>query len=693
MIRQVFAWFLKRPDIKVKSGVEIYRMPRTALIWILASLTSVIIPHMLRMPVWLTLLCGCCIGTSVLIFQGRISHPGSKIKTSIVFVVLFAIVTQYGRDIFSTDAIVGVLVVGIALKLLEMKKKQDVLMVIYLCYFTVLAEFIYSQSIPVAIYMALTVLVITSALMSITQTEEFQRPMRTLKLSGIVLLQSIPLMAILFLIFPRIAPLWSVPMQNSNGITGLSDEMSPGDIGDLTRSGDLAFRVEFSSEIPPYSQLYWRGITLEQFDGREWSRRRFRNAQYLGVDKQELYPWFREIRTLGEPVRYNVIMEPTQQSWVFTLMVPQLTNERLFMRREFQVGTQRPINQRMSYDATSYLDHIVDLEMSRGMTNNNLSIPESGNEQSRAFAEQMYAEAESDEDFINTILQYIRNNEFFYTLSPSLLGENAIDDFLFNTREGFCEHYASTFTYLMRAAGIPARVVTGYQGGEFNKYNDTLIVRQYDAHAWSEVWLEGRGWVRVDPTAAVAPGRIEFGSQFTFQEDEGFLDDEVFSLLQFRSSSLLINDLILRMEMIDYAWNRFVLNYDQGMQFALFSRLFENVNQRKVLLSLLVFMFLFTGLTAFMVLRKPIKKAQTPVNALYLKFCRFLGDNGINRHSGEAPMIYSERVAAVQPQWATDVAAITRLYMELAFNKISPEERLGKTHQLKLAIRKFQVIN
>jgi transglutaminase-like putative cysteine protease len=693
MIRQLLSWLFKRPNIKVTSGVEIYRMPRTALIWILASLTAVILPHISRMPIWLTLLCACCIGTSILIFQGRLSHPGSKIKTAIVFIVLVSIVAQYGRDIFSTDAIVGVLVVGIALKLLEMKKKRDVLMVIYLCYFTVLAEFIYSQSIPIAIYMMLTVLVITSALMSITQTEEYQRPMRTLKLSGIVLLQSIPLMAILFLIFPRISPFWAVPLQSTSSITGLSDEMSPGDIGDLTRSGDIAFRVEFSSEIPSYNELYWRGITLEQFDGREWSRRRFRNAQYLGVDKPQLYPWFREIQMLGDPVRYNVIMEPTQQSWVFTLMVPQLTNERLFMRREFQVGTQRPINQRMSYDASSYLDHVVDLELSRQMTINNLSIPENGNEESRAFAEQMYAEAGSDTEFINSILQHIRDNEFFYTLSPSLLGENGIDDFLFNTREGFCEHYASTFTFLMRAAGIPARVVTGYQGGEFNKYNETLIVRQYDAHAWSEVWLEGQGWVRVDPTAAVAPGRIEYGSQFTFQEDEGFLDDEVFSLLQFRSSSLLINDLILRMEMIDYAWNRFVLNYDQGMQFSLFSRLFENVNQRKILLSLLAFMFLFTSLSAFIVLRKPSKKAQTPVNALYLKFCRFLADNGISRQSGEPPIIYCDRVAAVQPQWATDVANITKMYMDLAFNKPSPEEQQEKTLQLKQAIRKFRVIN
>lgn len=698
MIRRVLSWFLKRPEIKVSTGVEVYRLPRTALIWILASLTAVTLPHVGRMPVWLTVLCVCCVGISILIFQGRMSHPGSKIKTSIVFLVLFAIIAQYGRDIFSTDAIVGVLVVGISMKLLEMKKRRDVLMVIYLCYFTVLSEFIYSQSIVIALYMAFVILIITSALMSITQTEEFQRPMRTLKLSGVVLLQSIPLMAILFLLFPRISPLWSVPLQSTNGITGLSDEMAPGDIGDLTRSGDVAFRVEFGGSIPAYNQLYWRGITLDRFDGRQWSRNRPR------VNPQSLNPralnseinvalWYQNIQLLGSSVPYNVIMEATQQNWIYTLMVPQISNDRLWMRREFQVGTARPITQRFSYDAESYLDHVVDETLGDRDRRRNTSLPDEGNLQSRAFARQLYEESASDTEFVNAILQYIRDNEFFYTLSPSLLGVDTIYDFLFNTREGFCEHYASAFTYLMREVGIPARVVLGYQGGEFNKYNGTLIVRQYDAHAWTEVWLEDQGWVRIDPTAAVAPDRVEFGSQFTLQEDENFLDDELFSMLKYRSSSLLLNDLILRLEMIDYAWNRFVLNYDVGMQFSLFSRIFDSVNQKKIVMSLLALIFLFTGGVAILVLRKPTRKELAPVNALYLKFCKFLSDNGINRQPGETPMSYCARITAIQPQWSQDVAAITGLYMDIAFAPNTKQEADAKTRALKQAIRKFKIIN
>jgi len=693
MIFQWKSWITKRPDKNVSASTDIYKLPRTSLVWIIASLVSVILPHILRLPVWLTLFCLGCITTSVLIFQGRISYPGSKIKTVVVFLVITSIVFQYGRDIFSTDAIVGVLLVGVTLKLLEMKLKRDVLMVIYLCYFTVLAEFIYSQAIPVAVYMILCIVIITSALMSITQTEEYQRPVRTLKLASLVLFQSVPLMAMLFLLFPRIGPLWAVPLQNASGVTGLSDEMAPGDIGDLTRSGDVAFRVEFASEIPNYNELYWRGVTLDTFDGRGWSRGINSFAQFLGTSRFRDRPWFEAIEYQGRDVKYNVNMEPTQQNWIYTLMVPQIRDQRFIMRQEYQVETRRPIGQRLTYDATSYLEYVVDPSLSREISQRTRTLPETGNDQSREFARQLYSESGSDREFVNAVLEHIRNENFSYTLSPALLGENSIDEFLFNTREGFCEHYASAFTFLMRSAGIPARVVLGYQGGEFNKYNGTLIVRQYDAHAWTEVWLEGDGWVRVDPTAAIAPDRIEFGSQFTLQEDATFLEDEVFSMLKFRSSSAFINDLILRIEMIDYAWNRFVLNYDQGMQFSLFSNIFDRVSKEKILMTLFFVMVAFVGITAYFVLRKRAEKIQTPANALYLKFCDFISDNGISRLPGETPWEFSKRIAAIQPQWARDVTNITDIYMTLAFSPVDENRYQEGVRQLKLAVRKFRVAN
>jgi transglutaminase-like putative cysteine protease len=692
MLKQWAANMFTSSPGEMQSHSEIYRMPRTSMIWILSALTSVILPHVIRMPVWLTLLCLFCIGISILIFQGRLSYPGSKLKTLVVFLVLFAIVAQYGRDIFSTDAIVGVLIVGVTLKLLELKKKRDVLMVIYLCYFTVLAEFIYSQVIPVAVYMVLCVLIITCSLMSITQTEEFQRPRRTLKLSALILLQSVPLMAFLFVLFPRIGPLWSMPLQSASAKTGLSESMAPGDIGDLTRSGDVAFTVAFDSNVPDYKDLYWRGLTLDRFDGREWSRGNNAFGRFLGANATRSTPWFDAIEYLGNTVSYSVIMEPTQQNWVFTLMVPQFLDDRMIMRQEYQVETRRPVSQRFNYQARSYLEHKVDARLSREIRGRTLSLPPDGNDNARAFAQELYEQAGSDRAYVNAVLDFIRNENFYYTLSPGLLGDNPIDDFLFRTREGFCEHYSGAFTFLMRAAGIPSRVVLGYQGGEFNKYNGTLIVRQYDAHAWSEVWFEDDGWVRIDPTAAVAPGRIEFGSQFTFQEDENFLNDDVFSILKLRSSSAIINDLILRKEMIEYAWNRFVLNYDQGMQFSLFSRLFDSVSQAKIYFTIFGLVILFVAVIAFLVLRKPAEKPLPPATSLYLKFCKFLADNGISRRAGETPLHFRDRVVAIQPGWKTDVCRITDIYMELAFASAGEgtEERM---RQLRQAIRRFKVIN
>ena len=692
MLKQWAANMFTSSPGEMQSHSEIYRMPRTSMIWILSALTSVILPHVIRMPVWLTLLCLFCIGISILIFQGRLSYPGSKLKTLVVFLVLFAIVAQYGRDIFSTDAIVGVLIVGVTLKLLELKKKRDVLMVIYLCYFTVLAEFIYSQVIPVAVYMVLCVLIITCSLMSITQTEEFQRPRRTLKLSALILLQSVPLMAFLFVLFPRIGPLWSMPLQSASAKTGLTENMAPGDIGDLTRSGDVAFTVAFDSNVPDYKDLYWRGLTLDRFDGREWSRGNNAFGRFLGANATRSTPWFDAIEYLGNTVSYSVIMEPTQQNWVYTLMVPQLLDDRMIMRQEYQVETRRPVSQRFNYQARSYLEHKVDARLSREIRGRTLSLPPDGNDNARAFAQELYEQAGSDRAYVNAILDFIRNENFYYTLSPGLLGDNPIDDFLFRTREGFCEHYSGAFTFLMRAAGIPSRVVLGYQGGEFNKYNGTLIVRQYDAHAWSEVWFEDDGWVRIDPTAAVAPGRIEFGSQFTFQEDENFLNDDVFSILKLRSSSAIINDLILRKEMIEYAWNRFVLNYDQGMQFSLFSRLFDSVSQAKIYFTIFGLVILFVAVIAFLVLRKPAEKPLPPATSLYLKFCKFLADNGISRRAGETPLHFRDRVVAIQPGWKADVCRITDIYMELAFAS-AEEGREERMRQLRQAVRRFKVIN
>jgi transglutaminase-like putative cysteine protease len=668
-----------KPTIAVRDG---YQIPRFAFTWLIAAVVSVILPHVLRMPLWLTGLCAACMVGRVLIWQGRMSLPSNRMKMSVVGAMAVLIVVQFGRDVFSTDATVGVLLVGITLKMLEMHQRRDVLMVIYLCYFTVVAEFIYSQSIPIAVYMGLSVAIITSALMSLHQTQESQQPWRTFKLSGVILLQSVPLMAAFFLLFPRISPLWSVPLQTNNGTTGLSENMSPGDIGELARSAEVAFRVKFTGESPDYSELYWRAITMDEFNGRQW-RRAFPMAQsqFLGPNPNQTADWFTNIDYRGRAYDYNVILEPTYENWIYTLQMPQIHDDRMLMRRDYQIDSVRRVTQRYTYDARSYLDFATDTtDPGPGGRSRLRALPQQGNTRAKAFATELRATVSSDEDFINAVLANFRNENFFYTLSPPTLGDNPVDEFLFDTRKGFCEHFASSFTFLMRAVGIPARVVTGYMGGEYNPYDGTLTVRQYDAHAWSEVWIQSKGWVRVDPTAAVAPQRVQQGSNTALQQEAAFMDDEVFTLMRFRDSQML-NDLRLQMERIDYAWNRFVLNYDQDMQFRLFNSLFGVVTQMKIVLAVVGFMLAVTVFVALTVFRKSIRSPLPPATRYYLHFCDYMASIGFARRKGESPSQYLERIGRQQPQWYDELERITQEFTALAYSGETPDPQRLKRFQ------------
>lgn len=670
--------------------LSLYRIPRTSFIWLLAAVVGVILPHVGRMPFWLTGLCALAVLGRILIYQGKMSYPGQLLKAGLVFVTLAAMALQFGSKILALDAMVNILIVGIALKLLEMHRKRDVLLVIYLCYFTLVAEFIYSQSIPVAVYLMLCVVLITSALLSLHQQQEHQRPLRTFKIAAQILIQSLPIMLALFLLFPRISPMWSVASSSNSALSGLSANMTPGDIGELISSPDVAFRVQFESSIPANKELYWRAISLDQFDGRSWGRGYNMSSQSLRENPRDTQDWFQNIEYSSEPVVYNVIMEPTNQHWVYTLKVPQFTDERFYMRSDYQVEARREVTQRMSYDARSYLDNRLESKLSKLSRRRNLALPENNqNQRSRAFAQQLRQQMGSDEAYVQALLSHFREQQFFYTLSPSLLGENSIDEFLFETMAGFCEHYSSAFTFLVRAAGIPARVVTGYQGGELNPFDNTLTVRQYDAHAWSEVWFEGQGWVRVDPTAAVAPERIELGSQIALQTEENFLSKVGFSMLRFRDS-LLINNLRFRLEMLDYRWNRFVINYDENMQLEFFSQLFGNVTSKKITFAVFGFIATCTALMGLLLLRKNRKKISDPATRLYLAYCKVLEKRGYSRAPSETPDQYYQRVSLLQPQQQTQMLAITNTYVDIAFKCSSQDNSLSdKISRLKSLVRTF----
>ncbi len=673
-----------------------FRIPRNSLAWVMVSLTAVILPHVPRMSAWLIVLCMVCIGVRVLIYQGRISYPGPLLKISLVVLTVLAIAMEFGRNIFSTEAMVSVLVVGISLKLLEMRQKRDVLLVIYLCYFTVVAQFIYSQSIPIAIYMVVCLALITAALISLSQSEHMQDPRRTLGLSVRMLALSVPMMLALFLLFPRMSPLWAVPLQRNAALSGLSENMAPGDIGNLIRSAEVAFRVKFLDPPPPKAELYWRALTLDFFNGRNWSRRSspMDGAQRLGPQRQSTASWFEAIEVEAPGIRYNIIQEPTGQRWLFNLKMPVLNQDGMLMLRDFQLESIRPVTQRLTYDVTSYLNHRADLRPDQGAMRRALNLPEQGNPLARQFANELWQRTGTPLSYANAVLAIFREQPFFYTLEPGTLGADAIDEFLFTSRAGFCEHYASAFTFLMRAAGVPARVVTGYQGGEFNPYDDTLIVRQYDAHAWSEIWLEGEGWIRMDPTAAVAPHRIDLGSEMAFQNEEGFLENSRFSMLRFRNYPL-VNMIRLRLETIDYAWNRWVLNYDAGNQSRLFSRLLGVITPQKLVFVLMGLLALTMSLLAWFLLRQKRPHLHDRAVRLYLRHCDFLARHGCCRLPGEGALSFLERVKKSHPEWADGMEDITRQFITLTYvnNERSSSDSEEGINRLRQSVRRFRLLH
>ena len=469
---------------------------------------------------------------------------------------------------------------------------------------------------------------------------------------GSYVVDLLPLMILFFVLFPRIAgPLWGLPSDAFAGMTGLSDTMTPGSISRLVQSDAVAFRAQFAGRPPPPAVRYWRGPVLENFDGRAWTPARG------GSDPAP------ESETGGTPVRYTVTLEPSNKRWIFALEVPDPlappTGTRL--TPDLQLLAARALEHRARYTLTSFPQHRFGMDADARVLRRALRLPEYGNPETRALARRLRAQSASDADLVNRTLRLFHDEPFVYTLTPPQLGSDGIDEFLFTTRRGFCEHYASAFTFLMRAAGIPARVVTGYQGGEFNRVGNYLIVRQSDAHAWSEVWLEGQGWVRVDPTAAVAANRIEQGIASALPAGEP---------LPFfvRTDAAWLRQLRLRWDALDNQWNQWVLGYNQERQIGLFASLgFGIVSWRELALGLVVGIGLLLGGIALLTLRNGRRPRGDEVQALYLKFCAKLAKAGIPRLATEGPLDFAARVRAARPEWATAVDDIVRCYVQLRY--------------------------
>ncbi|MBE7422251.1 MAG: DUF3488 domain-containing transglutaminase family protein [Zoogloeaceae bacterium] len=630
-------------------------LARSQELWLLACAVLTLAPDGARAPGWLIAAVALALLWRTAIWWRRAALPPRWLLSLLVLAGSVGVYLTH-RQFFGKDPGIALLILFLALKLLEMHRIRDGLAVVFLCYFLLFTHFLDEQGMDVAGITLIALVVITATLSNLAHAG---RPLVDhLRLSALMIAQAIPFMLVLFLLFPRVqGPLWGMPTDAYSGMSGLSDSMTPGSISSLSLSGEIAFRARFEDEIPPKPQLYWRGPVLRLFDGRTWR---------IGTQQEKVSPGG---TASGPAVRYTVTLEPHNKPWLFALEMPLAPPSGAFVSHELQVLSKTPVRSRLRYDMQSHIGFVPGVDEAEPVRHRHLDLP-GNNPRTRALAEQWRREATQAEAIIQRMLGHFRTERFFYTLNPPLLGANGIDQFLFETRRGFCEHYASAFVFFMRAAGIPARVVTGYQGGERNPVDGYLIVRQSDAHAWAEVWLEGKGWTRVDPTAAVAPNRIEVGlaSAVPAGEPLPFL---------VRADLTWLKQLRYRWDAITNTWNQWVLGYDPQRQRELLSRLGMPQPDWKAMTVVMAALcgLLLLGLTAWALHRRT---RIDPVQRAWNRLSRRLARIGLARRAWEGPADYTRRVTQARPELSPAFAAIAGLYIDLRYGKLAGKEAQQK---------------
>lgn len=620
------------------------------LLRLLAVLLLVLAPHFARLPWWETAAVLAVLPWRAWAARRHFTMPGKLVRAALTLAAFAAVFASYGR-INGQNAGVALLVVMTALKLTELDQRRDVMVTVFLMYFLCTTHFLFSQEIWTLAYLLLTVVAVTTVLIESSHAGEPLPLKVTFRRGGALVLQALPLMLLMFLLFPRVpGPLWGLPSDAGASRSGLSDRMAPGDIAALIASDELAFRVQFDGTVPPQNQLYWRGPVFWDFDGREWSEG--------GPPFNGPYP----VELRGEAIGYQVTLEPNRTTWLFALdaVDPGQLPPDSVRTVDGRLLSKQLLRERVIYRAVSYPLYVAAAELPEMHRRIATRLPRADrNPQTVALAQRWRAEGKDDAAMIAAALAMFREQPFFYTLQPPILeSADPVDEFLFTTRRGFCEHYASAFATLMRAAGIPTRIVTGYQGGSRNLLGDFYQVRQSDAHAWTEVWLEDKGWTRIDPTAAVAPNRVEQNLQSAL----GAAGEELPSALR-RSGSDLLLQLEARWDWVNARWNQWVLGYGPEAQREIFGR-FGLDNWRDLMLSMIVALALVTGAMGLLALRRALpKRTEDGPLRLWRQATKRLARDGLIQRPHEGPQHFVMRVLEDRPELRTTLEPLLAAYL------------------------------
>jgi transglutaminase-like putative cysteine protease len=536
-----------------------------------------------------------------------------------------------------------------------------VYLVCYLAFILAASQFLYQQSIVIAVYSLLVCCILLAALVTVSNAQV--KNTTALRTAAAIIIQALPLAAILFVLFPRVqAPAWMVMTNKNQAQSGLGDTLEPGSINELALSPQLAFRVKFNGQLPPRNQRYWRGPVFSYTDGKVW---RLSRNDYV-VDYQDT------VTFSGKAYHYTLLQEPQSRNWVYALDMPARFDASLQRNGNYQLISQTKPGEAAEYALTSYLQYNTGY-LTKTEYRDNRQLPGQPSARIIDLVKQLQGFEGKPERYIEQLLAYFRQQQFIYTLQPPLMQQNPIETFLFEARSGFCNHYATAFVYLMRVADIPARVVTGYQGGELNTVGRFLEIRQANDHAWAEVWLEGRGWVKVDPTTAIMPERIELDINVQRQIETGALSltpgdvDQQDNSFGFKQSAQLWNSL-------DYHWQRWIVSYGGENQLSLLSALgidslIESIfwlpaSIGLVLMLLAVYLFRYR------------QQPEDPAVLLYRQFCKKMAKAGVAIRLGEGANDFAVRAKAQKPEIAGDIDEITRIFVKLRYQRSNSRDDL-----------------
>ena len=638
-----------------------------------ACLVLALAVHISAMPFWLLAVVLGSLALRLLLAARGYAAPARTVRLGIAGAAILILFIQLRtfNGLMAGSALLS-LVAG--LKVLETQTRRDLFVVSLIIYFLSLAALLRSESFWLLAYLVGVAWLTTATLLGLTPAAPLPAWPRRIRYTGRILAQALPLALVFWLFFPRFqGPLWNMPNDDRSATTGLSDSMSPGDIAELALSDEVAFRVRFAGPVPPPGERYWRGPVLHDFDGRAW------RGSMAGTQRQGA------LTPLGSAYQYTLSVEPHRFNWIFALDWPErwslpdahLTPDSTLVQAD-------PVSRPIDVSVTSRTRVASNGPLSAAERRRDSWLPPGRNPRTVALAAELRRAHPDDAGFVSAVLEMFRDQQFFYTLQPPLLGYDPVDEFLFESKHGFCGHYASAFAVLARAAGIPARVVTGYQGGLYNPYANYYIVHQSNAHAWNEVWLEGRGWTRVDPTSAVAPGRVDPG-----------LED---ALAGERTAGALrrfgwLGDWRLRVDALGELWRERILHFDELSQDSLLERLgVEQPDGQKIVMVMAAGIVLAFAWLMWQVRREQRPAQRDPLVRAYARLCSKLAAAGLPRRAHEGAEAFAARVALERPDLAHPVAVLCGRYSELRYGASHPPSGYppGALESYVAAVRAFR---